>query len=256
MYEFTTLVNFRDLGGLTGAEGKKVKPRRLLRSAKLADLPPEDVALLENTYQLRNIFDLRGEDETKKQPDMPFAAAAYHNLDIMRDMASKNAGMEAMFSAENRTPEKDAEGMRFFYSMMVTDEHARSCWRSFLDVLLAQESGSALFHCFVGKDRTGMAAAIILTALGVSWEDIMADYMVTNELRRADNERIFNEMRAEGKTENEIACMRVAFGAQESFLQSAHDTAVKEYGSFEAFLREGLGLTDAETARLREMYLE
>ena len=69
-YEFEKLYNFRDLGGLVGAEGRKVRKHRLLRSGNLAELTAHDVEVLQNVYQLRNIADLRTKAETEQDPDV------------------------------------------------------------------------------------------------------------------------------------------------------------------------------------------
>ena len=65
-----------------------------------------------------------------------------------------------------------------------------------LQLLLNTEEGSTLLHCFAGKDRTGISAAVILTILGASKDDIAADYLKTNQLRKKENEELLGQLRA------------------------------------------------------------
>jgi protein-tyrosine phosphatase len=104
-----------------------------------------------------------------------------------------------------------------------------------------------VFHCTAGKDRTGFAAALLLHALGASHEEIMSDYLMTNErLKMPDGVRF--GLPAEAAA--------VLWRVQPEFLEAAFDAVQSDYGGVEPYLREGWGLRDAERARLRELYLD
>ena len=81
-YEFEKLHNFRDLGGLIGLGGNKVLPHRLLRAGSLANLTEHDVNILQNTYHLRHVIDLRTHDETIDDPDVHIPGTDYLALDF------------------------------------------------------------------------------------------------------------------------------------------------------------------------------
>jgi protein-tyrosine phosphatase len=111
---------------------------------------------------------------------------------------------------------------------------------------LLESNDPLVFHCTAGKDRTGFAAALILLALGVSHDEVMRDYLLTNQRLRPRSEW-------KGLTPEAAS---VLYRVQPEFLDAAFEAVRQKYGSIEAYLREGLGLREAERARLKELYLE
>ena len=115
------------------------------------------------------------------------------------------------------------------------------------DHVLQEQEAPVVFHCTAGKDRTGFAAALILRSLGVSDEDVMRDYLLTNErLAMPDASR-------HGLTP-EVS--EVLWRVRPEFLRAALDAVDTDYGGLEGYFREGLGLGDAEREQLRQLYLE
>jgi protein-tyrosine phosphatase len=111
---------------------------------------------------------------------------------------------------------------------------------------LLESNEPTVFHCTAGKDRTGFAAALVLRALDVPGDEVLRDYLLTNELLRPTD--------ASGWTLPPHA-VKVLWGVQPQFLQAAFDEIDARWGGFQAYMREGLGLRQAEHARLRELYL-
>ena len=104
-----------------------------------------------------------------------------------------------------------------------------------------------VFHCTAGKDRTGFAAALVLHALGASRNDILDDYLLTNQrLKRPPGAGM-------GLAPEVVAVM---WGVQVEFLQAAFEAVEKDHGSLDGYLRDGLGLGDAEHRHLRALYLQ
>jgi len=113
-----------------------------------------------------------------------------------------------------------------------------------------------IFHCTAGKDRTGLAAALLLRILGVSTDDVMDDYLATNTFTRERIERIvhhINEMTMHQVNEDVV---RVLFKVQSRFLNEAYKSIDEHYGNFASFVEIGLGFGEAECGRLRELLLE
>jgi protein-tyrosine phosphatase len=111
--------------------------------------------------------------------------------------------------------------------------------------LLAQDA-PLVFHCTAGKDRTGLAAALILSALGVSQADILQDYLLTNALYRHD---------AGQGAPFSAQVMDVVWRVREDFLHAALQAIDADYGSMAQYLQNGLGLAEPDLERLRQMYL-
>jgi protein tyrosine/serine phosphatase len=104
-----------------------------------------------------------------------------------------------------------------------------------------------LFHCSAGKDRTGFGAALVLTALGVAWEDVVADFEATNRLWRRDTvhsadlpETIRNSL----------------LRAEPALLEAAFAAAEREHGSMNAYFEQALDLDAASRTRLCDALLE
>lgn len=247
-------VNFRDLGGIKTADGKSIKHKRLLRSGELVGLGERDCKLLTQNYQLEVIVDFRTAAEAKSTPDDKIENVRYVNIDIFEGHDEKASAM-AKFE-KIKTEQTALDFMYSVYETMMIDPVAQQQFGVFLRMTRDNQKGALLFHCFAGKDRTGLAAAMVLTLLGVPKEEIFADYMRTNELRQAWNAAMLAEAVAEGYSEQEMRALHAAFYAQPGYLQHSFAQAEKEYGSFESFLRQAIGITDADIAQLKHGYLD
>jgi protein-tyrosine phosphatase len=112
---------------------------------------------------------------------------------------------------------------------------------------LIEQPGPVVFHCTAGKDRTGFAAALLLSALGVDREAIMADYLLTNRLYRRS---------PLVSTDGPAHVVNVLWGVQPAFLDAALDTVAREFGGMGRYLQGPMGLEPAAMARLRDRLLE
>jgi len=112
---------------------------------------------------------------------------------------------------------------------------------------LLESNQPTVFHCTAGKDRTGFAAALILRSLGVSPQDAMRDYLFTNE-----------RLKPEPDSRHGLApeVVSVLWRVRPEYLEAAFEAVDQDYGSLEAYMREGLGLREAQRERLRSLYLE
>ncbi len=248
------LVNFRDLGGIKGEGGKTVACGRLLRSAEPAGLSASDKSVLLDDYRLKMIIDLRTANERKKQPDDALPNVQNIHIDIMKKEGSKVPDPEN-FLSKLKTPEDTEIFMGGAYESMVSDPAAQDGFREMISLFLSQNAGSILFHCTTGKDRTGLGAAIILTILGVSRADIMKDYLMTNEMRKAHNDQVLTALKKKGIGDTQLEAIGLALNVEEAYLKRSYSTAEKLYGSFEKYIEKGLDVTPYMTKQLREMYL-
>lgn len=238
-------INFRDLGGYATADGHHVKWRVLYRSADISALTTADL----DTLKARNIVydvDLRGVAESAKAPD---------KLNPGMDYILCPAGSDSMNGALFRHVAGMTQGgdslMRVFYT---NTTYLTPRYKPFFGKLLVLPSGNALvFHCTAGKDRTGIAAALLLYALGVPYETIRADYEATNYYRAGDNERSMKSLTGMHISE---PVARALMSANGEYLDATFDALRAQYGSVDRYLEEQLGLDREKIARLRAMYLE
>ena len=249
----SNLSNFRDLGGLIGEGGRKVRLNKLLRAAQIVSLMQEDIDKL-MSYGLKAIVDFRSLAEVEKSPDDEIKGAKHLHLDIMADSFVKfddyNAWTQTL---KMDTAERD---MIRTYKEFVTMDSAKKGYACFIRECINAAEGGVLFHCAAGKDRTGFGAAIILKILGVSDEDIFQDYYKTLEERRGVNERLYEEYRAKGLNDEQIEAIRVFYGVKKEYLEAAFSEVEKEFGSFENYIKNGLGINAEEIDLLKELYLE
>ncbi|WEV60068.1 tyrosine-protein phosphatase [Streptococcaceae bacterium ESL0729] len=243
------ITNFRDIGGYEG-QGGRLEKGIFFRSGQLVDLNEVQEQFLEDTCKLDKIYDFRNQDEVKKDPDTSLPSVDYVHLDVLADLNDgSSASLEDMF-AELGDIE---EAMLRTYEEIVLSKSARSSYHKFLLDLIDKKE-SRIFHCFAGKDRTGWGAYLILKIAGVSEEDILEDYLKTNQARKEANDFIINQYRDQ-ITDEEVAALESALTVKEEYLNHAIKTINDKYGSFENYLLEGLDLPATYEATFKEMYL-
>lgn len=262
----TGIENARQLGGYETADGRHVKKDALLRTARLSDAPPEELAALKDIYHLGVVVDFRTLAEREGAPDPEIDGVDNIVLDVLDEGSRTGAGAAIAGIYENGGAEP-AEVMlniirsgcvsERMYADMAFDPAAEKGFRDFFRILLENGGQKAvLWHCSGGKDRTGAAAVLLLLALGVNKETALRDFELTNEFLR---EKIaYMESRAAELTDDpeEIAWVKDLTGVNRKYMEKLLDTLEEKYGSQERYLTEGLGLDRAELEQLREMYLE
>ena len=120
-----------------------------------------------------------------------------------------------------------------------------------------------MFHCSHGIHRTGTAAAILLSALGVPWEAVREDYLLSNVYRRDEIERRVGELRQLNASNNDMPVEQVDstnieafYILQGSYIDAALQRAIADYGSMDAYIRDGPGISNAELLQLQQQLLE
>ncbi|MER5729682.1 tyrosine-protein phosphatase [Streptomyces sp. NPDC002138] len=235
--EFERLHNFRDLGGYRTADGRAVAWGRLYRADSLGKLAGDDWERFLG-LGVRTVIDLRYPWEIDAKGRIPEVGRfAYANLSIEHrpyDQAEIDPALDPWRYLADRFAEVAEDGV----------EEIRQAIE-----LIADGPGPAVFHCTSGKDRTGLVAALVLTLLGVSEEQILADFALT-ELATA---RLADDWRAAhpDRTLNWPAYGRAPAEIMELVL--ADLTA--RHGSVRAYLTDRVGITDATTTRLRTRLL-
>jgi protein-tyrosine phosphatase len=231
--------NFRDLGGYVGHGGRRLRWRRLFRSDHLGALTAADHEVLA-ALGIAASLDFRGVEERAAAP-YAVPGLAQHSLAIEPTVAQR---MQEHAESGRSLTAAVVEGlMRDLYRSLV-DERADRFVEFFAHLLQAE--APLVFHCTAGKDRTGVAAALVLLALGVPRETVMADYLLTNEV-----------FKPPWKPREDIdpAVLRALWGVQPGYLEAALDTLEALHGGHERFLRERIGLDDERMEALAARYL-
>jgi protein-tyrosine phosphatase len=233
--------NFRDLGGYPTADGRTVRWRQIFRSNHLGHLTDGDLAVLRE-LGVRSAFDFRGtEERTAALCGMP--EITVHSLPVEPTVV---AALRAIVAGGTPLSTDHAvEVMRGSYSGYVQNNTPH--FRTLFAHLLEEDRAPLVIHCTAGKDRTGFACALILHTLGVSEDIISEDYLLTNRFYRRDPNH---------SSDLPDDIKQVLGSVQTSFLAAAFEAIDADYGDLETYLRDGLGLGNAERAHLEARYLQ
>ncbi len=248
--------NFRDLGGYRTEDGRVVRRGRVFRSGHFAELTDPDVATLED-LGIRAVIDLRLEFEVGifGRDRLP-SGASYLSLPITAgemDAAAHEALREGHLTALPDLVDANRSFIR---------ENTHE-----LGVLLGMLADPAMlplvFHCIGGKDRSGIVAAVVLSVLGVPWETVREDYLLTNDRYR---DRIEEQLAALARNARdtggrrldagELAAARRFFLLHPNYIDAARDEMIAVSGSIGGYVRDALGIPNEITARLRDSLLE
>lgn len=181
-----TVPNLRDVGGYRTADGKTVARGIAYRSDSFHPMSAEDLKQLAR-LRLKNVYDLRTTAEVKAAPDQLPAGTEHHLLNVLADAKGAAAAeLEALLHEPKKANVALGGGKieQLFmqvYREFITLPSAKQSYRTLFRDLANPQMAPGVFHCTTGKDRTGWAAAALLTLLGVPQETVMADYMRTND---------------------------------------------------------------------------
>lgn len=169
--------NFRDIGGYATADGRHTRWGRVYRSGALHGLTMADQAYLRE-LGIRLVCDLRSPDEVRDDPDaLPRnAKIEYAHLPVQTEMdTSRLRQLRVLLFNQQEMPEL----LRYTYKKVMIDGNAELFGAIFRRLAQA-DNLPTIIHCTAGKDRAGLAAALLLSALGVPDEVVVADYTLSN----------------------------------------------------------------------------
>jgi len=248
--------NFRDLGGYATACGQKVRWRRLFRTGVLSQLTEDDHGALV-PLGIRCVVDFRTRGERDREP------ARWHAGDtVMKswDYDEQVIELRQYFSSTAVTPEVAFDAMCSFYRTLphqLADQFA-DLFRSLADAQLP-----LVFGCSAGKDRTGVAAALVLTSLGVPWAQVVADFVLTDEVVDFEKLLFARPEGSMGLGEGNSFLVRIGpetrkplLQAHPAYLEEAFRSIAGEYGSVDDYLESRLGVDRDMRAALRQQLLE
>lgn len=257
MTRVATRLNLRDLGGLATTDGRTVAMGKVFRSGQLVDLPEEQIAVVHG-LGVRKVLDLRSSHERAAVPGLQLPGAEHVWLDVLGDAHA--TGPTRLGEVLRRPVEASAllgagradEIFCAAYRDMVSSPLARAAYGRLLRVLLDPGAGPVLFHCAAGKDRTGWAAALVLSALGVPSDAILADYLETNDGFLASYTSFVSTWAEKG---GDPEVLLAVMSARPAYLLAALDETHSSYGGIEGYLVDGLGMGADVVERLRDRLL-
>ena len=245
--------NFRDFGGWLGADGRQVRTGLLYRSGQHVEASDADLAAID-ALDIRTVIDLRGEGERARNPCRRVEGWDGDVLFYEGETSSSPPHMD--ITPETTTAEFARERMLAVYTCMPVNPAMQTMFARYLRALVERD-GASLVHCFAGKDRTGIAATLVLHILGVSEADQRAEFLRTNDaptidvLRRQSVPGIEARL---GRTLDEEG-IRALLEVHGDYLDRFRAIVTESYGSLDAWLEAEIGVDDALREALRERYL-
>jgi len=235
------LTNLRDVGGYRTMDGDWVRMGVAFRSNELSNLEAPDWQALAG-LDIGAVVDLRHMDERNAAPGRVPNGARYVVADVFADPAQAMGNAQILIEAG-----QGGEVLIHLNRLMVSSPAALDAYAKLFRLLADESNGAILFHCTAGKDRTGWATAALLTLLGVPRETIYQDYLLSNSYRAED---ITAGARKHGSVF--VPLERV----EPEYLAAAFDEVEQRYGTFDVYLRQGLGLDDHVIANLKSRFLQ
>ncbi|KHK91144.1 tyrosine-protein phosphatase [Novosphingobium malaysiense] len=247
--------NFRDCGGYAVSGGGRLRRGVLWRSGQHHGATDSDLVKIA-ALGLASVFDLRSSKERDSHPcrrPQGFEVKVFCGEDPVRRHAPHIAAAQ---TPRERTAQTTHESLVRNYRAI--------CFRPELQAMigrylahLSEGHGPSLVNCMAGKDRTGIAVAMLHLAVGVHRDDVMEDYLLTNtagdsEARIAAGAETIRAVA--GQLDD--AVLRVLMGVQPEYLETALEAVEEHHGSVDTYLEEALGLDAVTRDRLRAELLE
>ena len=241
-------VNFRDLGGYRTAGGRAVRSGRVFRCGMMHHTSPAGLATLRDRFGVRTVVDLRNARELAEDGVSPFA-------DYGIEWCNVPIGGDTVMTPEEREERSRAyaeDRVDWCESYIAMSRRASAAFRTFFELAASAERSPLVFHCTGGRDRTGVAAALLLSALGVDDEAIAHDYSLTGDLLQPHLDLFARQIEHFGMTrESWSTLLETPADSMRRFLAWLRE----EHGGSEGYLR-AVGVPESAFEAVRQSLLE
>ena len=254
--EFKTIGHFRELGGYATQDGRKIKSGLLYRSGELVHVSEEEQALL-GSLNIDTVFDLRSADENKSKPDV---SGNYKIISCPLASPARDADERYKNPVSYLDKMKNCDEKRYNYMLY-------SFAKGYLDFAYNTETISQiiqslnqhktiLFHCFGGKDRTGVVSMLIMLFLGCDYETCKKDYMLHNEITEKEFALYSGMLEKYQFSDWGKKTGVLSFKAWDFLFDCAYMSIFDLYTSIEDYLEDQFGVDQAQIDDWKDFYLE
>jgi protein-tyrosine phosphatase len=241
--------NFRDVGGYTTADGRRVRWRKVYRSGTLSQMTPQDMETIA-ALGIKLVCDMRSAEEIAQNPERIPLGAQYAHLPLTAENDTIKRLRTLLFN-KRKLPLLLIET----YTRVLLDSNA-PLYGDILRRLAERDNLPALIHCSAGKDRTGIAIALLLLVLGVPEDVVVADYTLSNHYYDSFLTYVGEAIKPIRWLRVKPEDLKPLLLADARSMQAALDHLRTQYGSVELYVKRAAGVDDAVIARLKENLLE
>jgi protein-tyrosine phosphatase len=249
--------NFRDFGGYTTTDGRTVRWGRLYRSGVLARLEPRAIEQV-RALGIRAVCDLRRSDERALHPNPTFGPdVRQFEWDTTEEVSPIR---DRQFAESSTAAAAHAAMLRMYERIPFIIQPRLS---GVFEALVTAGEGAVIVHCSAGKDRTGVAAALVLEALGVPRAAVIEDYVLTNtsvdlraQLLARQGTGVGMAATAEPMLALAPAALDAVLAAHPGYLQASLAAIEARHGSIAGYLRDELKVTAVSLTRLQDSLLD
>jgi protein-tyrosine phosphatase len=232
--------NFRDFGDYAAGQGR-LKTGVLFRAAHQAQATDEDLVAMAG-LNLATIVDLRRPNERQRDPSRRWDGFAAEVIDNDLGVTGEDPWHTFLRSSDLSVASVRGYLVEYYRRAPFKERHLDLFHRYFQ--ALAAARGPVLIHCAAGKDRTGLLAALTHHVAGVADDDVIDDYLLTNNeerfARRGPQFADILEVELGRRPSDEA--MRVAMGVEADYLATAIAEMKAQYGSIDGYLEKAVGL--------------
>jgi len=245
-----SIANFRQLGGLIGAKGKKIRLNCLFRCSALDRLTTQDAQQLTRLAGV-TILDYRDIHEAKAKPDQIITAANYLNIpanppDLAVDAKVVEFSPQAIEALDVN---------RFMTQLYQQLPFNNPAWHQLIATLSHPETNTVIQHCAVGKDRTGIGCMITLLLLGCDESVIINDYLATNGRLAGLGHQALAQWPAE-VSDKARQNFQILLSVDKAWLTAAFTAIKQRYSTFEQWLEQEYGVTASQRQAIQDKWLE
>lgn len=244
--------NVRDLGGYQSKDGRKIRKGIFFRSGGLYHLNEEELGALKD-QNVKYILDLRADYEQKRHPDpiVPGTEIIQHSNTVSKFGEQIDFSPNGMHQTGEAAVEQLRKLVRYYAAMPFENEALHALMNA-----IEQGKTPLLFHCATGKDRTGVAAMVLLMALNIPEETILQDYLKSNDYRKDIIDSTLQEYHDQIEKSPELGTLiQMQTGVRSEIGQAVLDGIKEKYGSYSNYLIEEYGLDRSRLKRIMDMYL-
>lgn len=245
--------NFRDVSGYRNSEGKIMIDRKIFRGASLHLISSKDAEYLSKELGIKYILDYRDKKEAESKPDVLINDLVYERMSALSIKSTKYQGFD-FGELLNKDMNQDnlrlmLEYLRDGYTQMAFNNPA---YHKLFELLLKND-GNVYFHCSAGKDRTGIGAFLVMIALGMSEEDAIKEYLLSNKYLESFVQEFYLEhnISQEYKKYTDM----LLFVNRENIMLTIQSIKNK-YQNYDAFLEKEYGIDEEKRNILKLMYCE